>query len=57
MSSLLSMVSLLCDAVALVLLDVEFSVMFDPRVKRGAKLGGRMDFCVPAMGSLYLGTS
>ena len=56
-SSLLSIVSLLFDAVALVLLDVELSVMFDPRVKRGVELGGRMDCCVPATGSLYLGTS
>ena len=57
MSSLLSIVSLLFDAVALVLLDIELSVMFDPRVKIGVELGRRMDFCVPATGSLYLGTS
>ena len=57
MSSLLSITSLLFDAVARVLLDVELSVMFDQRVKRGEELGGRMDCCVPATGILYLGTS
>ena len=57
MSSLLSIVSLLFDAVALVLLDVEFSIMFHPRVKRGVEFCGRMDCCVPATGGLYLGTS
>ena len=57
MSSLLSIVSLLFDAVALVLLDLELSVMFDPRLKRGLELGGRIYCCVPATGILYLGTS
>ena len=43
-SSLLSIVSLLFDAVVLVLLDVELLVMYDLRVKRGVELGGRMDY-------------
>ena len=57
MSSLLSIVSLLFHAVALVLLDVELLGMFDPRMKRGVELGGRMDCYVPATGILYLSTS
>ena len=39
MSSLLSIVLFLFDAVAPVLLDVEFSVMFDPRGEERSRIG------------------